>query len=187
MRSLLTSALMVCLVSALQAADDENPLKKSKVGDWVEYKTTTEIMSQSIEGTMKMTITAKTEKEATLEVKTIISVMGNEREMPAQKQKIDLTKPYDFSKLNSMGKLPKGGDAKVEKVGDGKEKITIGGKSYETNWTKMKTSNKLGDNTIETETKVWMSKDAPLSGMVKMEMKSSFFNMTMQLSGSGSK
>jgi hypothetical protein len=184
MRSLLTSAVLVCLVPALQAADDENPFKKAKVGDWAEYKMSS---PQGIEGKLKMTVKAKNDKEATIENKMTISVMGNEREMPVQQQKIDLTQAYDYTKLNSMGKLPKGVDAKVEKAGDGKEKITIGGKSYDSNWMKLKTTNKFGDMTIESEIKVWMSKTAPLSGMVKMEVTSQFLNMTMELTGSGSK
>ena len=40
---------------------------------------------------------------------------------------------------------------------------------------------------LDSEIKVWMSKDVPLSGMVKMEMTSNLANMTMELAGTGRK
>ena len=38
---------------------------------------------------------------------------------------------------------------------------------------------------LENEVKVWVSKSVPLAGMVKLEMKASFAQMSMELSGFG--
>ena len=55
MRSVLAAVLLICFVPNVLLAEDDNPFKKDKVGDWVEYKMT----GQNIEGTTKMTIVAK--------------------------------------------------------------------------------------------------------------------------------
>ncbi len=180
------TALAVCLftfVKAARAAEDENPFKKAKVGDYTEYKLTTAAMGVNFEGKTKMTLIAKDDKEATVEITGKIMNMGMEVDLPPRKQKIDLTKPYDPT---SSANLPKGGDVKIEK-GDGTEKIMAGGKQYECSRIKATSTFKIGDMNIESDVKVWSSKDVPLSGMVKMEMTSKFANVTMELTGSGSK
>jgi hypothetical protein len=187
MRSLVIATMVVCFVPAVRAADDENPFKKAKVGDWAEYKMTTMARGQTFEGKTKMTVIDKDDKEAILELKGALSINGAEKELPTKKQTIDLAKPYDFAAMNNTGKTAKSADAKTEKLGDGKEKVTVAGKQYNANWTKTKTTAKAGGKSIETEIKVWTSKDAPLSGMIKMEVKSSYISMTMEMVGSGSK
>ena len=187
MKNLLPVAVVaLCLIPAARAADD-NPVKKVKVNDYAEYKMTTSIMGNSFEGKVKMTVTAKDDKEATIEVVTKLLNNGKEFDLPAQTQKIDLTKPYDpAATAAAAANLPKGTDVKVEK-GDGAEKITVGGKQYECTWMKAKATLKFGNMSIESDMKIWTSKDGPLSGMVKMESKSQVANMTMELTGSGSK
>jgi hypothetical protein len=182
-RLLSAAALAVCLIPTAYAGDDENPFKKAKVGDYTEYKLTSTIMGTNVDGTTRMTVTAKDDKEATIEVTGKVRNMGTEVNIPPQKQKIDLTKPFDPT---SMANLPKGGDVKVEK-GDAPEKIMAGGKQYECNWMKAASTFKVGDMSIQSDIKVWLSKDVPLSGIVKMELKSKLANMTMELTGSGSK
>jgi hypothetical protein len=183
MKSLLTfAALAVCLLPAARGADEENPFKKAKVGDYAEYKMTTSSMGRDFEGKTKMTIIAKDDKEATVEVTGKFGSMGKEMDLPAQKQKIDLTKPYDPTTAN----MPKGADVKIEK-GNGTETVMAGGKQYACTWMKAVSTFKIGDMNLESEMKMWSSKEVPLSGMVKMEMKSKFANVTMELTGSGSK
>lgn len=182
MKHLLSAVLLVSLAPLASAEDMENPFKKAKVGDWTEYKMTTAAMGVNIDGTVKMTVTAKDEKEATLEVTGKVKFMGNETPIPVQKQKIDLTKAYDPT---NAANVPKGTDAKVEKDGEGKEKIKVGGKEYDTTWTKMKVKTKVANMDFDSDVKVWVSKDVPLSGMVKMEVKSKQADVTMELSGSG--
>src|SRR5262245_15405096 len=188
MRSLRSVAIVVALVPLVLAQEkpekDDNPFRKAKVGDWVEYKMTTSFGGNNIEGKVKMTVTEKTDKEAT--IKTTAAVNG--MDVPGQETKIDLSKAYDPS---GGANLPKGSDVKTEKEDDGKEKIKIGDKEYDCTWTKNKVTGKANGVEIEGEVKVWIAKDAPLSGMVKMENSSKVMGnvimMTMEYVGSGSK
>jgi hypothetical protein len=136
---------------------------------------TTKVMGMDIEGTVKMVVTAKDDKSVTMKATPTFNGM----ELPGQEQKIDLTKPYDPAAAG--GQLPKGTDAKTKKVGEGKEKIKVGGKEYATTWMKIKVEAKVMGNEFKSDVKVWMSKDVPLGGVVKMEMKSNIADMTMEL------
>src|SRR5437762_12390276 len=120
MRYLLSAGLIVCLMPFAQAQD--NPYTKAKAGEWAEYKVTTSVMGMNFDLTVKMTVTDIDDKEAT--ISTVATVKG--MQTPAQTTKIDLTKPYDPT---SAANIPKDSKAKVEKLGDGKEKITVGGKT----------------------------------------------------------
>jgi hypothetical protein len=163
-------------------ADEENPYKKVKVGDYATYKLTTKIGGMNLEGTLTQTVSAKSDKEATLKVTGNVNGM----DVPEQEQKIDLTKPFDPTKAA----VPPGSEAKVEKLKDGKEKIKVGGKEYETKWESYKVKAKTNDMEIEAEVKVWMSNDIKLL-MVKMEMTAEVLGMkmemAMELSETGSK
>jgi hypothetical protein len=199
MKYLFAAALFACLTPFIAADDtpakkdkpdektvvvEENPFKKAKVGDYAEFKMTIAVAGQNVEGTYKNTVSEKTEKEATL--KSTSSAGGFD--LPAQEIKIDLSKPYDPSSTTG---LPKGDDIKVEKLGDGKEKIKIGDKEYDCTWTKSKIKGKAKDMDIDAEVKVWTCKSVPLGGTVKMEMNSTVAGMavtvTMELSETGSK
>jgi hypothetical protein len=155
----------------------ENPFLTAKVGDYISYKMSTKVMNNGIEATMKQTVTAKTDKEVTL--KTVATVMG--MEAPAQETKIDLTKSYDPATVATQGN--KG--AKYTKLGEGKETLKIGGKEYACSWTKAKVTVEANKMKFESEFKMWTCKKVPLTGMVKMEMKSQFADVTMELTGSG--
>ena len=69
--------------------------------------------------------------------------------------------------------------------------FVVGDKDYDTTWQKMKISAKSNGLDFDADTKIWMAKTVPLSGMVKMEMNTKIANMevkmTMELAGSGSK
>jgi hypothetical protein len=169
---------MACLPTAIRAADNENPFNKAKVGDWATYCVTITAMGKQIDGEMKMTVAAKTDKEAT--VKASLRVSGNETTF--SDQKIDLTKPYDPTSLL-------GGNtdqSKIEKVADGKEKVKIETKEFDCTWIKMKTKTKFMGMEIPADVKVWLSKDVPLSGIVKMEVTSTP-SFSFQFKGSGGK
>src|SRR5262245_31822518 len=180
MKRVLTAALVFCCVPLALAQDTENPFKKAKVGDWAEYKMSTNVKGFAIDASMKMTVTDKNDKEVTL--KTSIKIM--DMDLPGQETKVDLTKPFDPL---STANIPKGTKAKVEKAGEGKEKITVGGKTYECTWMKLKIAAEVKGVNLDSEVKVWMSKTVPMSGMVKMEMKSNLADMTMELTNTGSK
>jgi uncharacterized protein YpmS len=179
---LLAVLAAVAVTQISLAADEENPYKKAKVGDYATYKMTTKVAGTSLEGTITQTISAKSDKEVTLKVTGSL----NGAEIPAQEQKIDLTKPFDPTK----SALPPGTEATVEKLKDGKEKIKAGGKEYETKWESYKVKAKANGMEIEAEIKAWQSKDAPLL-MIKMEMTAEVagmkVEMEMELSETGSK
>jgi hypothetical protein len=126
---------------------------------------------------MKQTVSAKDNMEAT--VTTVILLMG--KELKNETTKIDLTKPYDPVAATQGNK-----QGKFEKSGEGKEKIKAGGKEYDCTWVAGKVVAEVKGNKIESDMKVWISKSAPLSGMVKMEMKTKVADVTMELSDSGS-
>jgi hypothetical protein len=154
----------------------DNPYKDAKVGDYVSFKMSTSVMGKDLQMTMKQTVTAKSDTEAT--VKTAVSFM--EMELPGQTTKIDLTKPFDVAAAATQGKK-----GTFEKKGEGKEKVKVGDKSYDCTWISGKV---VADNKgmkIESDVKFWISKSVPLSGLVKMEMKSNIANVNMELTGSG--
>jgi hypothetical protein len=67
--------------------------------------------------------------------------MGRESAVPVQIQKIDLTKSYDAVVAANL----KDGHTKIEKVGEGAERIKVGAGEFDAKWTKLKsTSNVQG-------------------------------------------
>lgn len=156
----------------------DNPYKTAKVGDYVAYKIITSLGGRNLEMAMKQTVTAKDDKEVT--VKTTTKIMGNE--VPTQTTKIDLTKPFDITSAVVQGKK----SGQFEKTGEGKEKVKVGAKTYECTWISGKVVAEANGKKIESDVKVWMSKEVPMSGMVRMEMKSDLANVQMEISGSGS-
>src|SRR5262245_1499993 len=167
-----------------RAADEENPYKKSKVGDFATYKMTTKVMGLNLEGTITQTVTAKTDKEVTTEVGG--KVMG--MDIPVQKQTIDITKPFDPTK--ATGPLPPGAAANVEKLKEGKEKVKVGTKEYESKWESFKVKMKAGGMDLEADMKVWQTKDLAIP-IVKMEVTTEFggqkMEMQMEMTDVGSK
>ncbi len=169
------AALVLCLVSlnAVRAEDAvPNGLKDAKVGDWAEYSMKGSAKGHDVEMTQKRTVTAKDEKSIT--VKTDISVMGHA--VPGREITIPLDKPYNPG-VNDP-------DAKVEKVDEGDEKVTVNGKDYDAHWMHYKGTSKAG---TPIDGKVWMAKGIGLGGMVKMEGTSDRGAVTMQLTNFGSK
>jgi hypothetical protein len=125
---LASAAFAVMLLPAVglaQEKKEENPFLNAKVGDWASYSMTTSAMGQKLEAAMKMEVTAKDDKSATLKT----SMTFNGMDLPGQETKIDLTKPFD--PLAMHGHMPKDVEAKVEKTGEGKEKVKVGGKEYD--------------------------------------------------------
>src|SRR5262245_20383504 len=177
--SITLAALLVPGFAAVAQDKDEHPFKKAKVGDWASYTVTTTVMGQEFKGTTKVVVTAKDDKNVTL--KTSANVGG--MDVPAQETKLDLTKPYD--PLDTTTTLPKGTDIQVEKDSDGKEKIKVGGKEYDTTWMKLKVKGSAMGVKFDANVKVWTSKDVPLDGTVKMEMTSDKGSMTMELKETG--
>ena len=178
-RLLVAAFAILCAPLAVRSADDENPFKNAKVGDYATYKMSVKFAGTSLGGTSTQSVTAKTDQEATVKTTGVFEFMGNKQEIPAQEQKIDLTKPFDPTKVGGGG-LPPGTDVKVEKGKEGKEKIKVGGKEYDCTWTTYKVTGKANEQAITADVKAWMSKDLPL-GMVKMEMTADVAKMKMEM------
>jgi hypothetical protein len=179
MRSVITIALLVCFAPAIQGAEVENPYRNAKVGDWVEYKMT----GQNIEGSTKMTVVSKDDKEVTYEVAATFSFMGNKTTGPVQTMKIDLTKDYDAISAANL----KANNVQIEKLAEGKEKLKTAGKEYDTKWTQLRATSTVNGMTIVTDYKMWFCKDVPLSGLVRMNTTGSGLTTKLELVGSGSK
>jgi hypothetical protein len=181
---------ILCAPPVARSADEENPFKNAKVGDYATYKMSVKFAGTTLGGTSTQSVTAKSDKEATVKTTGEFEFMGNKQEIPPQEQKIDLTKPFDPTKVGGGGGLPPGTDVKVEKGKEGKEKIKVGGKEYDCTWTIYKVTGKAGEMALTADVKAWMSKELPLA-MVKMEMTADVakmkMEMTMELTESGNK
>jgi hypothetical protein len=179
MNSLCAAAVLVCFVPTVPAADVENPFQKAHVGDWVEYRMT----GPNMEGKTKMTVVAKDDKAVAYEVAATFSFAGREMVAPVQKLRIDLTKPYDpivAANLQRTG-------VKFEKSGEGQGTVVAGGKQFDAKWTQWKASTTTNGMTVVTDYKLWLSKDVPLSGMVRMITTTSGITTNVELIGSGGK
>ena len=91
---LLSLVIVFCAMPLISPAGEkaDNPFKKAKIGDYVVYKMTTSANGKEVEQSMKKTVTAKNEKELTMQ--TAVTTVGktvNDRDT-----KIDLAKPYDL-------------------------------------------------------------------------------------------
>ncbi|HLX63042.1 MAG TPA: hypothetical protein VKX17_17360 [Planctomycetota bacterium] len=177
----LSMAFAVVVLALSAFAGDENPFKDAKVGDWVEYKSSSEANGYKIESKLKETVSAKTDKEATVSVEM---EMGGKKNPPSE-MKIDLTKGYDLTTADTQ---PGAKAPKVEITNQGDETIAAGGKEYKTHWIETKKTVAMGPASIEQNVKFWSSKDVPLSGLVKMvTTMNNGGKMTMELTGSGRK
>jgi hypothetical protein len=176
MRLRLLAALVAAAVPlAARGQDADHPFKNAKVGDYANYTMSTKVGTFDVKGTLTNTVKAVTDKEVTVEVTGKMNGMA----IPAQTQKIDLTKAFDPSAAGIGANAGKT-DAKVEKVGEGSEKITVGGKSYEAKWTTMKVTTKTPAGEVVMDLKAWVGKDIPL-GLGRMEMNSMVAGMAMTM------
>jgi hypothetical protein len=177
-----TSALLVAAAATLVAAAQERTPATVKVGDWVSYKMSAGPIANL---TMKMTVTAKDDKEATLRVDTKFG----DKDLPGKEQKIPLDQLTDPTKGFAGPSGPPTGrvQPKVEskKVEEADDTITVDGKKYECKRIKLKNTIDFAGKTIESVSTVWVSRDVPLSGMVKMESEVMGVKTVMELSGSG--
>ena len=149
--------LFLAVTVVVWAQEADQPLKRAKVGDYVIFK-----MEGPVKGTMKQEVTAVSEKEVT--VKTITTING--MELKPSEQTIDLTKKADPSVEEKNKKK-----FRIVETGKGQETLRIGGKDYKCDWRSMTTTVTQNGMDIVTEAKVWISKDAPVYGMVKTENK----------------
>jgi len=179
MKNLLAAAVVLSFFTAVAKAQDENPFKKATVGEWAEYKLDTTTNNIKLNGKMRITVKAKTDTTAT--IRTTVNI--NDQEVSAQDTTIDLSKPFDPTSTTG---LPASAEAKVEKVGEPKtEKITVGGKQIESTLQTVKVTATVMGKPFDSEIKVWTSKDLPLAGLAKMDVRSKLADMQITYTGSG--
>lgn len=180
----LFSVLVVVLVLAACAGTAqavENAWKTAKIGDWVEYKSVADMGAMKMESTMKMEVVKKDEKSVTL--KNEMAASG--QKMPPQ----EMTIPFDAPE--GQPQMPPG--AKMEKVGEGDEKLTIAGKEYACHYVKnkivmtMEIPN-MPKQEMEQVATIWTCKDVPCGGMVRTmteQMKPTQTKTVQELTGFG--
>ena len=172
--------LVLCAIPLVSPAGEkaENPFKKAKIGDYVAYKVTTSANGKEVEQSMKKTVTAKNEKELTMQT----AVTTGDKTVNDKDTKIDLTKPYDLG-ADITAAIKK---ENWKKTGDGKEKVKVGDKTYDCTWFSGKGVVEVLGDKIDSEIKIWVNKSVPLGGMVKMETKSGPTSIRMEVTGFGS-
>jgi hypothetical protein len=181
----LVAAALAVTLGALAVRAQDHPYKNVKVDDYATYKINVTVGTLNLQGLTTQTILSKNDKEA--KVKVVANFSG--MDTPPQEQLIDLTKPYDPTKVGPLGA---GTEAKIEKLKDSKEKVKIGkdNKEYECTLTVYKLKAKTAGQEIDGEVKVWESKDVAM-GLVKMEMTGKVATMdtkmTMELIEFGNK
>jgi hypothetical protein len=171
-RSLFSVSLFAAAVACVCAQDADQPLKRAKVGDYVVHK----MSGVGVTGTMKQEVTAVTDKEVTIRFTTTINGM----EQKATEQKIDLTQKADPAVEAANRKK-----FNIVDTGKGQEILKINGKDYKCDWKSMTTTVTQNGMEIVTESKLWMSKDAPVFGMVKTETKTFGQTTVVELAEAG--
>jgi hypothetical protein len=179
LRSLSVLLLALAPVAA-HAADEVNPFKNAKVGDFAKYNTVLLTGGAEIKGTRVQTVTAASDKEISL--KTVTETLGKEVPNKRPDQKIDLTKPFDATADDFTG------GTKWEKLKDGKEKVKVNGKEYECIWTTYKPV-VPGKVDLTGEMKVWQCKEVPfvVKRTLTMKFNGNELSYTTELTEIGSK
>jgi hypothetical protein len=168
---------------AAHAADEENPFKNAKVGDFAKYDTLLKTGGAEVKGTRVQTVTAVGDKE--LSLKTVTEALGKEVPNKRPDQKIDLTKPFDTTADDFTG-----GSIKWEKLKDGQEKVKVNGKEYECTWTTYKpVVPGKADLAVTGEMKVWKCKEVPfvVKRTLTLKFNENELSYTTELTEFGSK
>lgn len=157
-----TFVALLLVTATGRAADDENPYKTAKVGDYAKYAIKGKVGFLPLDGTLTQTVAERSDTEATLKV--VLTAGGTDTPFP--EWKVDLTKPLDPTR---GANLPGLGNAKLEKLKHGKEKVKVGGKEYDAEWMTFKV--KVTNKGIEAEgdLKVWVAREVP-ARLVKLDL-----------------
>lgn len=152
MRANLCLLITFCMAGVLPpAARSADAAPDVRVGDWVSYETTVQSPAGEITTTVKETVKSKTAAAITKQVDTV---------MAGRKMSREVTVP-----LASLTSPSAAQGAGYEKVAEGDENVTAGGKTYACHWIQGRVT--VGDR--KTESKVWICGQVPLGGIVKME------------------
>jgi hypothetical protein len=167
-------SLLVAFGGFASADEPDFPLTRAKVGDWVVFK----MDSGNAKMRMRQEVTEVTDKTVT--IKSIVSY--NDVEQPP------VIKTEDkISKDDPAVEAKNRKEFKYIDTGKGQETLKINGKDYRCDWKSMTTTATVNGMEITTASTLWMSKDAPVYGLVKTETKSNGSVDVMELIDSGSK
>ena len=164
----LCSLVLLSVAGLTLAQDADVSLKRAKVGDYVVYK-----MTGPVAGSMRQEVVAVSEKEVT--VKTVTTING--MTLPADVKSFPITSKADPGAGNK--------DVKIVAESMGTETLKLAGKEYRCTWRAVTTVAKVADMEIKSEAKVWISKDAPVFGMVKTVSTTSGMTTAVELSEAG--
>jgi hypothetical protein len=168
MKRFFSAALLIGVAGWAFAQEAELPLKRAKVGDYVVYK-----MTGSAAGTMRQEVVAVSDKDVT--VKTVSTIAG--MTLPADVKVFPLTSQPDPNAGNK--------DVKIIAESAGTETLKIGGKDYRCTWRAVTVLANAAGMEVKSESKVWISKDAPVFGMVKTVSTTFGTTTTVELSEAG--
>ena len=180
---LLAGLLAIFGTLPMLSAEDkpDHPLKTAKLGEWVEYKLTAQGLPQAL--TIRHTVSDKT--DTALTVRIDIS-MGSAKQ-PTKVKTFSLTEPYDPLRMLQDEVGPFRGEIKMGNTGA--ETLKLNNKQYTTKWSEAVMTGEVMGKTVITKLKVWQSKEVPLSGMVRMDLKmdnmGALSEINMDLVGTG--
>ena len=140
---------------AVHAADDDNPFRKAKVGDYAKYSGAFQTGSFGRGFVRVQTVVAVNERELTLRTNPVYE--GKELPTKTPDQKIDLTKPFNAATTDDAN----ANLVKWDKQKSGTDKLKVGNTEYDCTWTTYKAVSANPNTEVTGELKVWMSKDVP--------------------------
>jgi hypothetical protein len=169
MRTFIVWASLAFNVGSLLAQPSPAPVK-ARVGDWVSMKVVGKPGASII---LKQTLLAQNDTTATIKIERITG----DKVQRTDEVKIPLEHLRDPAKLAL--KLEK---SKLEKTTSGKETLEIKGQKLNCDWSEFKVSYIADGKRVELTSKIWISPEIPLNGMVKMEdQKGGIKTNTMEL------
>ena len=149
--------------------------KKPKVGDWAEYKRTNSIWKEST--TIKQTVTAVGEFNALVKEE----IIGGEKKTPPTEVAVPFEELGHMLRLFVKGK----GKSAFEKSDSGEAELEIMGKKVTCQWTLYKHDVTPGGTAFEQTAKIWVCRQFPMGGVVRMELDFIKGKMTQELVNSG--
>jgi hypothetical protein len=173
-RFLAALPLLAGMAACAIAQESDQPLANAKVGDWAVYTTT----SAQFKSTMREEVVAIKGKLVTVKFTSTV----NGIDLPASEQTFDVSK-----KVDPNAGVDKADNLKIKETGVGKETLKVNGKDYVCDWRANHIIATANGQEIVSESKVWISKDGPLFGMVKTETRASGILTMMELTESGTK
>jgi hypothetical protein len=173
-RFLAALPLLAGMAACAIAQESDQPLAKAKVGDWAVYTST----GAQFKMTMRQELVTIKGKDVTVKFTSTV----NGLDLPASEQTFDVSK-----KVDPFVGADKADNLKIKETGVGKETLKVNGKDYVCDWRANHITTTANGQEIVSESKVWMSKDAPLFGLVKTETRTLGMLTVMELTESGTK